>query len=60
MDLTYNITQDSIEGYVDLRYDLEATFLGTGGAAILSILGEFQIPIQEPMELVEFGLELWT
>ncbi len=59
-DFAYSIAQDSIEGYVDLRHDLEATFLGAGGTAIFPILGEFQVPIEEAMNLIEFGLELGT
>jgi hypothetical protein len=57
-DFAYSIAQDSIKGYIDLRHDLEATFLGARGTAILPILGKFQVPIQEAMELIEFGLEL--
>jgi hypothetical protein len=60
MNLAYNITPDSIERYIDLCHNLEATFLGTGGTTILSILGEFKVLLQEAVELVEFGLELWT
>jgi hypothetical protein len=60
IDFTYYITQDSVEGYVNLCHDLEATFLGARGTAIFPILGEFQIPIQEAMELVEFSLEFWA
>jgi hypothetical protein len=60
INFTYYITQDSVEGYIDLGHNLEATFLGARGTAIFPILGEFQIPIQEAMELVEFSLEFWA
>jgi hypothetical protein len=60
INFTYYITQDGIEGYINLRHNLEATFLGTRGTAIFPILSEFQIPIQKAMELVEFSLEFWT
>jgi hypothetical protein len=60
MDLTYDIEENSIEGYIDLSDDLKSTFLSTWERANLSILSELYILVQVSEEFVEFSFEFWT
>ncbi len=53
MDLTYDIEENSIEGYIDLSDGLEATFLSTWGTAILSILSELYMFVQVSVKFVD-------
>ena len=57
MDLTYDIEENNIEGYIYLSDDLEATYFSTWEAAILSILSELYILVQVSLEFVEFSFE---